>query len=284
MIILVMAGCSTTRSKDDVKGIKKLLQNTTAKFNGYFNANELMEETMVTLKDMHQDNYNNVLEVYDYVAVDNPQSIVPDMDKAIEKVSIVATLKEYSNYVDDCYVMIGKAQYLKHDYASAEETFQYFEEEFDPKNPYGREYSMAKKKKLSSRDQRKEIEAKRKEKEKEREEEEKIRKKEKEEERKAKAEERKNRKKNSKKKKRKKESREDRAKRKAAEKAEKEMLEKQKESKKIADEQRKEELKYAAEKEKLKKEEEEKKKKKIAHKGKVRFGKIKQPIMRVCIG
>ena len=132
---------------------------------------------MLQIKDAHQNNYNRILSVYDYVDMEDPKSITPDMDKAIEKVITVATIHELGNYVDDCYVLMGKAQYLKQDYASAEETFQFFEEEFDPKNPYGREYTKAKLKKKSSKerkaeqkDKRKESEQKAKDREKEREE------------------------------------------------------------------------------------------------------------------
>lgn len=167
--------CSTTRKKEDVKGIKKLYHNTTAKFNGYFNAEELIDETMLKLQEMHVDNYNSILDVYDYIEVDNPQSIKEDMDKAIEKVSVVATVHDVSNYVDDCYLIIGKAQYIKQDYIAAEETFQYFEEMFDPKNPYGRAYNSSSRNSTSGRKSKKEIKQERKEKENEREEKKKAR-------------------------------------------------------------------------------------------------------------
>jgi len=163
----VFFSCSTTRKKKDVKGIKKLYHNTTARFNGYFNAEELMDKGMLSLKDMHVDNYNGLLEVYDYIVIDNPQSIKADMDKAIEKVSTVATIHDQSNFVDDCYLLIGKAQYLKQDYIAAEETFQYFEDVFDPKNPYGRAYDSSSRRKSSGRKSKKEVKQERKVKEKE---------------------------------------------------------------------------------------------------------------------
>ncbi|NNE27412.1 MAG: tetratricopeptide repeat protein [Saprospiraceae bacterium] len=169
-----VAGCSTTKSKDEVKGFKKFYHNTTSKFNGYFNAEEIMRESMVQLQDMHLDNYNDLLNVYDYVEVDNPQSVASELDRAIEKVSTVAAIHDIGNYVDDCYVIIGKAQFLKQDYVGAEETFQYFEEMFDPKNPYGRVYSKSKQKDTGRRT-KKDVKKARKEKEKERDEQKKER-------------------------------------------------------------------------------------------------------------
>lgn len=165
-----------------MKGLKKLYHNTTAKFNGYFNAEELMAESMMQLQEMHVDNYNNVLEVYDYIEVENPQSIKENMDKAIEKVSTVATIHDVSNYVDDCYLFIGKAQFLKRDYQAAEETLLYFEEVFDPKNPYGRAYDSKSRSRTKGRRSKKDVRKERKQKEKER----KMERKEREEERKEK--------------------------------------------------------------------------------------------------
>ena len=190
-VSVFLFACSTTKKKEDVKGIKKLYHNTTARFNGFFNAEELMDQSMVSLREMHVDNYNSILDVYDYVDVDNPQSIKADMDKAIEKVSVVATIHDVSNFVDDCYLLIGKAQYLKQDYIAAEETFQYFEEVFDPKNPYGRAYDSSSRKTSTGRKSKKEVKQERKQQQKDREEEKKIKDKEREEEKKIRDQERK---------------------------------------------------------------------------------------------
>lgn len=143
-----------------------------------------MDESLFSLQEMHVDNYNKLLPVYDYIEIENPQVVKEDMDKAIEKVSTVATVHEVSNYVDDCYLIIGKAQYLKQDYIAAEETFQYFEDVFDPKNPYGRAYDSKSRNSRSGRTSKKELKQLKKEKERERKEEEKLREEEKKQEKK----------------------------------------------------------------------------------------------------
>lgn len=214
---IIFSACASRKKKSEVKGFKKFYHNTTAKFNGYFNAEELMKESMLTLQGMNVDNYNKILTVYDYMNIDNPQAVKADMDKAIEKLSTVATIHDVSNYVDDCYLNIGKAQFLKQDYIAAEETFVFFEEVFDPRNPYGRAYdskAYQKKKgrktkkdireeKKEKKEEKKEKQDERKEKEKKQEEERKDKDKERKEklkqrkaEKKAKEKERKNRKKN----------------------------------------------------------------------------------------
>lgn len=130
------------KKKGEVSGFKKFYHNTTAYYNAYFNANELMEASMLNMQASNVDNYSQILDVYDYTNLQNPKSEAANLDKAIEKVSRSASLHRQSQWVDDCYVVIGKAQFYKQDYESAKETFQFMEEEFDPKNPYGSNYDF----------------------------------------------------------------------------------------------------------------------------------------------
>ncbi len=148
MLIMALAsGCASRKRKGETGAFGRFYHNMTAKYNGYFNANELLKESITSLEGQHNDNYTKLLEVYPYSATDNPKSVAGDLDKAIEKVTTVATLHEPSHWVDDCYLLMGKAQYLKQDYELAQETFEYFEEEFDPNNPNGRLYDKNKRKK-----------------------------------------------------------------------------------------------------------------------------------------
>ncbi len=179
LVFSLLTGCASKRRKDKNPSLlSKFYHNTTSHYNGYFNANELVKESYKKLREAHRDNYNEVLPLYDYVSVDDPKMVYPDLDKAIEKVTTVATIHEVGDWVDDCYVLMGEAQYLKQDYESAEETFAYFKEEFNPDNPFGRNY---KKKKKSKKAIKKERDKERKKAKAERDKERKARKKEREE-------------------------------------------------------------------------------------------------------
>jgi outer membrane protein assembly factor BamD (BamD/ComL family) len=103
-----------------------------SKFNGWFNANELVQQSMATLDTMQEDNYNELLPIYKYAAVDNADPVKADLDEAIKKVSVVVTLHKYSDWSDDCYLLIGKALYLKKDYEAAENAFEFYMQEFLP--------------------------------------------------------------------------------------------------------------------------------------------------------
>lgn len=103
-----------------------------AHFNGYFNAAEIMEESVLLLDEQHQDNYNQQLDMFPFIATDNPSVVYEELDRAVEKVTIVTRKHPYSNWTDDCYVLAGQAQFIKRDYESAEKTFRYVVNEFRP--------------------------------------------------------------------------------------------------------------------------------------------------------
>ena len=91
-----------------------------------------MLESIYDLEMQHQDNYNKILPLYKYREAGNPKVVAEKLDKAIEKVSIVVALHRYSNWTDDCYLLIGKAEYLKQDFEAAEETLEYMVAQFKP--------------------------------------------------------------------------------------------------------------------------------------------------------
>ncbi len=141
---VILISCVTKKKRNETSKLGKAYQNTTAYYNGYWNAKEILRESMILLRLANVDDYNKILEVEDFISVDNPKMVKAEMDKIIDKVTTVAQLHEPSDWVDDCYVMMAKAQYLKQEYETAEETLQYFQEDFNPSNPYGRNYKSKK--------------------------------------------------------------------------------------------------------------------------------------------
>jgi tetratricopeptide (TPR) repeat protein len=146
--------CVTQRKKDEAKGLKLFFHNLNSKYNGFFNATVLMGDAVEKLNFQHQDNYNQILDVYPEVAVENTTAVAPDLDKAIEKVAVVATFHRPGHWTDDSYLLLGKAQHYKHDFQSAQETFEYLADVYDP----------TLKKKMSSKERQKANEEARKEK------------------------------------------------------------------------------------------------------------------------
>jgi len=135
VLLFLLAGCTTQKSRRDLSAMEKVFLNTNARYNGYYNATELMNNSVLALEQQHKDNYTKVLDLYKYIAADNPQAVAPDLDIAMKKVSIVVNLYRRSKWTDDCYLVVGQAQFYKQDYESAESTFRYMVGEFDPNAP-----------------------------------------------------------------------------------------------------------------------------------------------------
>lgn len=132
LALIVISACTTQKKRGDVTKVQKFYQNMTSEFNGYFNANILYEESIAALNNQSQDNYNKVLPVFKYTEANNPKAVAEDLDEAIKKVSVVVSLHRESDWVDDCYLLMGKSMFLKQDYESAQEALEYMVAEFNP--------------------------------------------------------------------------------------------------------------------------------------------------------
>ena len=132
LALVLLSGCVTEKSYNEQSKVGQFYHNLTSRYNGWFNANELVMLSIERLEDQYQDNYNELLPVYEYSAVDNADIVKGDLDEAIKKVSVVVTVHKQSDWVDDCYLLIGKSLYLKKDYEASENAFEYYMDEFTP--------------------------------------------------------------------------------------------------------------------------------------------------------
>ena len=132
--IVVIQGCTTKR---DGRAYR-IYHNTTAKFNGFYYANEAMAEAQKKIQDLHEPNWDEVLPLFLDTDENSSQQVYPLMERAIEKCSKVVdrhtmnpskrdrkSIKrpEMNKWIDDNYTVIGSAYYMKEDFAKAEEIF-----------------------------------------------------------------------------------------------------------------------------------------------------------------
>lgn len=102
-----------------------------------------MKQGAQTLAEGTEDKYDRILPIFKYGDLSKAKAIFPDMDEAIKKVSIAISRNsmvvkgkrdkktiERNKWIDDCYLLIGKCQFYKHDYWTAIETFQYTSSEY----------------------------------------------------------------------------------------------------------------------------------------------------------
>ena len=129
----VIYSCSTKKNSFT----RRTFHNTTSHYNGYFNGNESLKEGVSKISNAHIENYNNILSVFRYADEQAAQTAMADMDKAIKKASVVIKRhsmffrkKEYCKWIDDSYLLMGKAQFYKQDYLLSKQTFTYIMSHF----------------------------------------------------------------------------------------------------------------------------------------------------------
>lgn len=124
LTIFSLSSCSTSK-KSEGNFISRGYQNIVARDNGYFNARESMKTNEETLHSQWVDDYDTLLPVFIYGGPEQSQSMQPAMDEIIKKASIVIELHGKSKWVDDCYFLIGKANFYKGDFQESLKAFQY---------------------------------------------------------------------------------------------------------------------------------------------------------------
>jgi tetratricopeptide (TPR) repeat protein len=130
LAIFVWTGCVTQKKKGDVSGFKRGYHSLTSHYNYWFNADELFHQTVAKLENGHQDNYNQLLPIYP--ELEGESNSKSDFENVIKKSSRGIALHRVGRWTDDNYVLLGAAQYMKRDFETAEETFKYIQEEYNP--------------------------------------------------------------------------------------------------------------------------------------------------------
>ena len=144
LFLLTFSSCVTRKKKADLSILGKIYENTTARYNGYFNANEILEINKLALSTQDPVNYQKQLPIFPYLTASNRKSAGQELDKAVKKVTRVVALHPRSYWMDDCYLLAGQAWFLKEDYENAEKAFRYLITEFDPEEKLAQSEDKAK--------------------------------------------------------------------------------------------------------------------------------------------
>ena len=135
-LLLLIASCTTERDGFLYRGF----HNMTARYNGFFYANESMKEADVVLLEAHIEDYDEILPIFISGDEDASQGIYPQMERAIEKTTNVIdrhTMSppkremrkmekpEMNKWIDDNWLVMGRAYFYKRNFFKAEEIFRY---------------------------------------------------------------------------------------------------------------------------------------------------------------
>jgi hypothetical protein len=144
-VLLLIAGCSAQKNT----GLSRTYHNLTAKYNVMFNGKESFKKGLANIEKGYRDDYSEILPVFIFLEKEAITLAGPDMDRTIKKCSKLISLhsitakpkvkstknmsqkereffskKEYNLFVDDAYLLMGKAHFCKQEYTQAAEMFR----------------------------------------------------------------------------------------------------------------------------------------------------------------
>lgn len=105
---------------------RSVMQNTTTRFNYYFNANQKMDEAIENMQRFRKENYESLIPLYPFNPDRDSSVLAPDMDSIIHKASLGIQIHDpRTKWGDDLYLLLGQASYYKGDYKNATDAFKY---------------------------------------------------------------------------------------------------------------------------------------------------------------
>jgi tetratricopeptide (TPR) repeat protein len=145
-VFQILSNCSVEKNT----GASRFFQSMTSRYNIYFNGRESFKAGLAKISRSYQDDYGVLLRVFEYSDPATTSLCSADMERAIQKASKLITLKsitvkpeiknkhqptdkeklllekkEYNEWVDDSYLLIGKARFYKHEFKEATSIFNY---------------------------------------------------------------------------------------------------------------------------------------------------------------
>jgi tetratricopeptide (TPR) repeat protein len=153
-LLLFPTNCSVEKNTPS----SRFYHSLTSRYNIFFNGNESFKSGVSKVNKGYTDDYAELLRVFEYSDPASPSRCSSDMERAIQKASKLISLKsmtskpeikdktkiseqdqslldrkEYNNWVDDSYLLIGKAHFYKQEYNEASAVFEYcMKEAADP--------------------------------------------------------------------------------------------------------------------------------------------------------
>ena len=142
----IITGCSVEKNTRTTRFYQRL----TSRYNIYFNGYESYKSGVAKVNAGYREDYSELLKVFEFSDPATVQMCSSDMERAIQKASKLISLKsitakpetkdssvpnekeeefmsrkEYNEWVDDSYLLMGKARIYRHDFDPAKSTLSY---------------------------------------------------------------------------------------------------------------------------------------------------------------
>ena len=134
LLITLLAACSTEKNT----WINRNYHSITAHYNGYYNANELIDQGITTYRDSRVENYYELLPIDPVPNEKEVPGMYPAIDTAIVKCKKVIRnhsmpsndrpakkKEEHNRWIDENWTTIGIANYYRRDYDGAMKSFKF---------------------------------------------------------------------------------------------------------------------------------------------------------------
>ena len=122
---------NTTDKK--IGAVKKLKENIVSHYNFYFNANNKLNNVLESAKGSFEDNFEKLIPLRDF-SIDQTASMQTELDSVILKCNNGILLHDLRNdWIDDMYLLMGKAYFFEKKFDSAYDVFQYINYTFQPR-------------------------------------------------------------------------------------------------------------------------------------------------------
>lgn len=133
IIALVFGSCSTKKNS----WTRRTYHNLTSQYNVYWNGNESIKTGLADFNKTLTTDYTTILRVFNYGTQADAAKLNMPMERAIEKGAITVQKhsmvfggKELVRWIDDAYLLMGKAHFYKQDYISARRTFEFVSKQY----------------------------------------------------------------------------------------------------------------------------------------------------------
>ncbi|MCE2685798.1 MAG: hypothetical protein LW839_03050 [Cryomorphaceae bacterium] len=140
LLLFLSWACSTENNTP----LNRFYHQTTAKYNGHFNAKELLRISLKTYQDSRKEDFYTLLPVYPLPNEKEVKGMLPAIDTAIVKCAKVILnhsmptaenmfykTVEYNKWIDENWLTVGEAYFYKRDYLKALENFQFVKRFFE---------------------------------------------------------------------------------------------------------------------------------------------------------
>ncbi|MES2798655.1 MAG: hypothetical protein V4638_01445 [Bacteroidota bacterium] len=139
LLVLAVVSCSTEKNTF----INRSFHGVTAHYNGYFNANELINQSLTAYRASLKEDYYEALPIEPLPDEKQVIGLYPSLDTAVSKCSKVISKHampsndkpsqkkaEHNNWIDENWITIGVAQYYRRDYEASLKNFNFVKKFF----------------------------------------------------------------------------------------------------------------------------------------------------------